>query len=103
MLLEVKSVTLVEEKKALFPDALTARGAKHMRELARIVQEGEYEAAVLFVVQRDEAERIHAAPHIDPGFAAALADARAAGVSVYGRKCTVSLKGVSLAESVPAG
>lgn len=103
LLLEVKSVTLMEEKVALFPDALTARGAKHMRELAQIVRHGEYEAAVLFVVQRDEAECIRAAPHIDPVFAAALADAREAGVGVYGRKCIISLTGVTLAGSLPAG
>ena len=103
LLLEVKSVTLVEEKTALFPDALTARGAKHMRELAHIVRDGAYDAAVLFVAQRDEAECIRAAPHIDPVFAAALADAKAAGVGIYGRKCSISLTGVSLGRSLPAG
>jgi sugar fermentation stimulation protein A len=103
LLLEVKSVTLVEDKAALFPDALTARGAKHMRELAHIVRDGAYDAAVLFVAQREEAEYIRAAPHIDPVFAAALADAKAAGVCVYGRKCSISLTGVTLGESLPAG
>ncbi|MEW5920020.1 MAG: DNA/RNA nuclease SfsA [Bacillota bacterium] len=103
LLLEVKSVTLVEGKTALFPDALTARGAKHMRELAEIVRNGEYEAAVMFVVQRDEAILIQAAPQIDPAFAAALADAVAAGVNIYGRKCRVSLTGVTLGEQLPAG
>ena len=103
LLLEVKSVTLVEEETALFPDALTARGARHMRELAHIVRDGEYDAAVLFVAQREEAKFICAAPHIDPVFAEALADAKAAGVKVYGRKCRISLDGVSLGESLPAG
>lgn len=103
LLLEVKSVTLVEGETALFPDALTARGAKHVRELGRLVQSGAYAAAVLFVVQRREATAVHAAASIDPVFAAALAEAREAGVAVYGRRCYVNLLGVTLGEPLPAG
>lgn len=101
--LEVKSVTLVEEGVALFPDAVTARGARHVHELTELVQRDGWAAAILFVLQRDDAHRIEAARSIDPAFADALADARAAGVRILGRRCHVSLDGLTLASPVPAG
>lgn len=101
--LEVKSVTLVEEGVALFPDAVTARGARHLRELAEVARRPGWQAAVLFVLQRDDARRIEAARSIDPAFADALAEAKAAGVRVLGRRCRVALDGLELGEVVPAG
>lgn len=101
--LEVKSVTLVEEGVALFPDAVTARGARHVRELARIAGESGWEAAILFVCQRGDADRIHAAERIDPEFALALSQARSAGVRVLGRRCRAELDRLVLADPVPAG
>lgn len=101
--LEVKSVTLVEDDVARFPDAVTTRGARHVRELAHLAQQDGWEAAILFVLQRPDASRIEAAPSIDPGFAAALADAQAAGVRVYGRRCVVTLDALQLGSPVPAG
>lgn len=105
--LEVKSVTLVEDGVALFPDAVTARGARHVRELAEIAGtvDGEgrtWEAAILFVLQRSDAHRIEAARSIDADFADALVEAKAAGVRVLGRRCRVSLDRLELGESVPA-
>ena len=105
--LEVKSVTLVEDGVALFPDAVTARGARHVRELAevagRLDDDGvSWEAAVLFVLQRDDARRIEAARSIDREFADALAEAKAAGVRVLGRRCRVAMDRLELAEPVPA-
>ncbi len=105
--LEVKSVTLVEDGVALFPDAVTARGARHVRELTGIAgttdDEGiRWEAAVLFVLQRDDAVRIEAARSIDPEFADALADAKAAGVRVLGRRCRVTPDRLELGGVVPA-
>jgi sugar fermentation stimulation protein A len=104
--LEVKSVTLVEDGVALFPDAVTARGARHVRELAAIagsVDDGvAWEAAILFVLQRDDAHRIEAARSIDPEFADALAEAKAAGVQILGRRCRVTPDRLELDESVPA-
>lgn len=101
MAVEVKSVTLVEGDVALFPDAVTARGARHVRELARIAQEPGWRAAVLFVLQRHDARLIRAAASIDPVFAAALEEARGAGVRVLGRRCTVSLDALTLGNPVP--
>lgn len=100
---EVKSVTLVEDGVALFPDAVTARGARHVRELAEVASRPDWEAAVLFVLQRSDAHRIEAARSIDPEFADALAEARQAGVRVLGRRCHVDLEGLRLGAPVPAG
>ncbi len=105
--LEVKSVTLVEDGVALFPDAVTARGARHVRELATIAGTvddagARWEAAILFVLQRDDAHRIEAAHSIDPGFADALAEAKEAGVRVLGRRCHVTTGGLALGRPVPA-
>lgn len=101
--LEVKSVTLVEDGVALFPDAVTERGARHVRELATLAVDPAWDAAILFVLQRPDAVRIEAAAGIDPGFARALAEAKAAGVRVLGRRCLVTMERLALHEPVPAG
>jgi sugar fermentation stimulation protein A len=79
LLAEVKSVTLVENGIARFPDAPTARGARHVRELAEVARAGE-RALILFVVQRGDARAVTANPAIDPLFAAELTAARRQGV-----------------------
>lgn len=99
--LEVKSVTLVENGLALFPDAVTERGARHVRELTTIATRPGWFAAILFVVQRSDATGVRAAFHIDPVFAAALAEAREAGVRILARRCRVSLDAVELGGPVP--
>ncbi len=98
---EAKSVTLVEEGVALFPDAVTARGARHLEELIRAVEEG-HQAAVLFVLQRPDASRIVAAESIDPVFSNTLGRAEAAGVRVLGRRCRVTWEGMEMGGPVPA-
>ncbi len=93
--LEVKSVTLVEGGVALFPDAPSERGARHMEELAAARREG-FRAAVLFVVQRDDACCFVPNRDRDPGFALELCRAASAGVEVMARRCRVSLGEVAL-------
>lgn len=100
--IEAKSVTLVEDGVALFPDAVTARGARHLEELMDVVAAG-HGACVLFVLQRPDADRIVAARHIDPTFAEALVRAQASGVRVLGRRCRVGWDGIELLGAVPAG
>lgn len=97
---EVKSVTLVEDGLARFPDAPTARGARHVEELARIAAGGE-RAAVVFVVQRSDARRF--APHddADPAFGRALRDAAARGVAVRAWTCTVTRERVEIDQAIP--
>ena len=102
MALEVKSVTLVEDGIALFPDAVTTRGARHVRELAEIAGEPDWEAAILFVLQRSDGRMIRAARSIDPDFADALEEAKAAGVRVLGRRCTVHRDKVVIGPQIPA-
>jgi sugar fermentation stimulation protein A len=100
MLLEVKSVTLLEGTRALFPDAVTARGARHLRELAA-ARRDDYEAALLFVVQRGDARSVTAAREIDPVFAEALSVAHRAGVRLLSYKCRVTFEEAILTQPLP--
>lgn len=97
---EVKSVTLVEDGCALFPDAPTARGRRHVDELAERVACGE-RAAVVFIVQRPDAAELRPQWATDPEFAEALARAHAAGVEVYAYTCALSLHKICLREPIP--
>ncbi len=99
--LEVKSVTLVEDGVGLFPDAVTARGARHARELAQLAQRDGWSAAILFVIQREDVRRFRAARELDPDFAAALDEARAQGVQIVARRCRIDLDRVTLGDTVP--
>jgi sugar fermentation stimulation protein A len=81
MLVEVKSVTLVEDGVAKFPDAPTARGTRHVRELTEYVRSGGC-ALLLFIVQREDAARVEPNPATDPAFAEALRSAAESGVMV---------------------
>lgn len=101
MALEVKSVTLVVNGVALFPDAVTDRGARHMRELSELAQADGWAAAVIFVVQREDALAFRAAGELDPAFAAALKEAVRAGVKVYCRKCRVTPLEMALSGKLP--
>ena len=76
---EVKSVTLLEGAMALFPDAPTVRGARHLDELAALARSGQG-AMVAFLVQRNDARCFAPNGAQDPAFAAALSRAMAAGV-----------------------
>lgn len=100
MLLEVKSVTLVDGDRALFPDAVTARGARHLRELVTALKDG-FAATVLFVVQRSAACSMRPARDIDPVFADALGQARAAGVAVLAYRSEVTLQTARITGSIP--
>ncbi|NPA05932.1 MAG: DNA/RNA nuclease SfsA [Chloroflexi bacterium] len=97
--IETKSITLVEDGIGLFPDAPTARGRRHLLELAERVRAGD-RAAVVFVVQRPDARAM--APHTaDPDFPRALAQAVAAGVEVYAFACEVNPDHIRLARPLP--
>ncbi|GBD33655.1 Sugar fermentation stimulation protein A [bacterium HR33] len=103
LVLEVKSVTLVQNGVGLFPDAVTARGARHVSELALLARRRNWHGAIMFVVQRGDAERVTAAAEIDPDFAAALERAKRAGVRVLGRRCRVTRSRVELGGPIAAG
>ncbi|MBE6595691.1 MAG: DNA/RNA nuclease SfsA [Ruminococcaceae bacterium] len=86
---EVKGVTLEEAGVARFPDAPTARGVKHLRELISAVEAG-YEAFVLFVLQMKEIAVLRPNDETDPAFGEALRAAVAAGVRVLAVDCAVT-------------
>jgi len=98
-LVEVKNVHLCREPGlAEFPDSVTARGAKHLRELAGRVAAGD-RAVMLYVVQRP-AQAFALAADIDPAYAAAFETARAKGVAALCYVCDVGLEGISLRERI---
>ena len=80
--LEVKSCTLVIDGVAMFPDAPTKRGAKHIIELTKAKGEG-YRASVLFIIQRTDAKVFMPNDEMDPVFGKALRYAAKSGVEVY--------------------
>jgi len=93
---EVKNVHLRRAPRlAEFPDCKAARSAKHMRELAAMVQAGA-RAAVLFVVQREDCAAFAPAADIDPQFAAALSEAAACGVEVLAYACRMGREQVRI-------
>lgn len=96
---ETKSVTLVEEGVAMFPDAPTARGRRHLQTLAAAVTRGE-RATVVFVVQRPDARYFRPHGEADPSFAAALRRAAAVGVDVRAYSCHVSRQEIRLGGAI---
>lgn len=99
-LVEVKSVTLVQNGEARFPDAPTQRGARHLRELAHAVGEG-CRAAVIFVVQRDDGICFRPNDERDREFGATLRLAHRQGVEALAWSCRVELTRVRLLKPLP--
>lgn len=97
---EVKSVTLCEGRRARFPDAVTERGRRHLEHLAERVRAGD-RAALLFVVQRGDADSVAPADDIDPAYGAALREAAAAGVEIHAWSVEVSPTALRLARVLP--
>ena len=94
---EVKNVHLRrEEGLAEFPDCVTARGARHLVELAEMVAAGN-RAVMLYVVQRADCRRFSLAADLDPAYARAFAAAREQGVEALCWACDVSTGGIELA------
>ncbi|MCI8759292.1 MAG: DNA/RNA nuclease SfsA [Oscillospiraceae bacterium] len=92
---EVKGVTLEQDGLALFPDAPTERGVKHLRGLRRAVERG-YRAAVFFVVQMKGPRLFRPNDGTHPAFGQALREAAAAGVGVYAWDCAVTPESLTL-------
>ncbi|MDH4127714.1 MAG: DNA/RNA nuclease SfsA [Spirochaetota bacterium] len=89
--IEAKSCTLVENNIALFPDAPTKRGSKHMHELVYAIEEG-YEAYVIIVIQRNDAKLFKPNVETDPEFAEAIKYAVSKGVKVIAISTIISSK-----------
>ena len=98
---EVKNVHLMREAAlAEVPDSVTARGAKHLQELAKVAQNGA-RAVMLYVVQRDDCDRMCLAADMDPAYAAAFDAARQQGVEALVYRAKLSTKRITLDDALP--
>ena len=103
--IEVKSVTLLDEQETstegqgFFPDAVTTRGQKHLRELTEMVESGN-RAVLLFTVLHSGIEKVSAAHHIDAKYSLLLKQAQDAGVEVLCYKAELSSTQIQLKQSV---
>lgn len=99
--IEVKSVTAADEfGLGLFPDAVSTRALRHLRELRAVAAAGD-RAVLLFCVQRDDVLAVRAASEIDPAYAAGLREARAGGVEVLAWQCAISTRAIALRRPLP--
>jgi sugar fermentation stimulation protein A len=85
---------------AEFPGSVTARGTKHLGELAEVVRAGG-RAVMVYVVQRGDCDRFALARDIDPAYVQAMTLARAAGVEALCYTCAVTTDGIRLAAPLP--
>ncbi|WP_374763731.1 DNA/RNA nuclease SfsA [Yunchengibacter salinarum] len=97
---EVKNVTLAGDGVARFPDAITARGRKHLRELMAMVDAG-HRAVMVFLVQRGDCKLFMPASEIDPAYADTLKAAAAHGVEILVYDCAVSERAVRVRRALP--
>ena len=99
VLIEAKSCTLVEDGIALFPDAPTKRGTRHMNTLVKSLKHGR--AAVFSIIQRNDAREWRPNKKMDPKFAGAIRTAVKNGVEAYAYTCNINLGSVSIEKRVP--
>ncbi|WP_448565525.1 DNA/RNA nuclease SfsA [Thalassotalea ganghwensis] len=85
--IEVKSVTLLTQNQGYFPDAVTTRGQKHLRELIEMKQHG-HRACLLFAVMHSGIDSVRPAKHIDPAYSELLSLAYQQGVELYAYQCS---------------
>jgi len=98
---EVKNVHLMRVRGgAEFPDSVTARGTRHLDELAAMVAAG-HRAAMLFLIQIGSADRFALARDIDRRYGEAFDRARAAGVEALAYRCSVTAESIAVAAAVP--
>lgn len=99
---EVKSCTLLENQQGYFPDTVTTRGQKHLRELIEMKQMG-HRAVLLFAVLHTGINQVKAASHIDKKYAALLQQAQQAGVEVIAYRANINENTMVLHEKIPVG
>jgi len=98
--IEVKNCSLVEGSAAMFPDAVTARGTRHLEELAKLADEG-HTAALIFCVQREDADFFTPAAAIDPVYTAMLKKVQKKGVRVLCYLAEVQPGRVAIVRKIP--
>ncbi|HFC04277.1 MAG TPA: DNA/RNA nuclease SfsA [Rhizobiales bacterium] len=98
---EIKNVTFLRQPGlAEFPDTTTARGTKHLHELANMVSNGA-RAVMFYLVQRNDARRFSLADDVDPAYFNAYNEARAAGVETIAWSCKLDKTGIELDKPLP--
>lgn len=98
---EIKNVHLSRKAGlAEFPDSKTERGVKHLRELSEMVRQG-HRGVMLYLIQRGDAAGFDFAADIDPAYAAAFAEAHAAGVEALAYRCALTPEEIRLDKAVP--
>jgi len=97
---EVKNTTLLEDDSVLFPDAVSARGLKHLQELSQMVKDG-HRAVMFYLVNRSEGSHFRPATHIDPAYSKGLSDAFKSGVEILTYRAIHSLEGLCIGEAIP--
>ena len=97
---EVKNCTLVEDGLAMFPDAVTTRGQKHLKELVRLKGMG-YRSVIFYLIQRSDARRFEPAAQIDPDYAKGLKVAIKAGVEALAYDVAIDIHQIRLNRRLP--
>ena len=98
---EIKNVTAADHNNyAIFPDAVTTRGQKHLRELVSMTKQG-YRSVIFFCIQRNDIHTLRPADEIDPAYGELLRQAITAGVEAVAYKASVSPGEIKLTKSVP--
>jgi len=98
---EVKNVTLKrDEKFAEFPDAVTSRGTKHLKELGNMVEDG-HRAVMFYLIQRQDCKGFALAKDIDPTYAEAFTVAKKMGVEILCYDCHITTNKIELGTAHP--
>ncbi|MBI4855719.1 MAG: DNA/RNA nuclease SfsA [Acetobacterium woodii] len=97
---EVKSVNLVVNEIAMFPDAPTERGSKHLAELIKARQEG-YHCGVIFVVQRSDAKSFQPNQEMDPKFSRLLGQCHSLGIEIRALSCDIDGVNIEIISELP--
>jgi sugar fermentation stimulation protein A len=100
LLAEVKAAVFVDGRRALFPDCPTVRGTRHVHELIAARRRG-HPAALIFVVHREDADRLSPWSAVDPEFSRALRDAHRRGVRLLAYTCRVTPRECTLTRRIP--
>lgn len=97
---EIKNCSLAIDGCAMFPDAVTTRGTKHLNELVRLKKEG-FNSCIFFLVQRMDADKFRPAVQIDPAYGKTIIQALAEGVQVLVYQAEVSPAGIEVVRPLP--
>ncbi|MCP5049978.1 MAG: DNA/RNA nuclease SfsA, partial [bacterium] len=97
---EIKNCTLVDNSVALFPDAVTARGLKHITELQTLVNSG-CRGVMFYFIQRMDAKIFKPADHIDSEYGRGLRRAVKMGLEVLAYDVAIDLNGINLNRKIP--